>query len=100
VDASGRAIPLTQLLGGSGGGVFGATGPAAAAQQQANAFVVWIAQFIGAFVGLLVADWLVGFLWGVWFKNARVQAWEPLKLVAIVLVAIGAASLPTGWNLW
>jgi hypothetical protein len=101
VDASGRAIPLTQLLGGGGGGVFGATGPAAtAAQQQANAFVVWIAQFIGAFVGLLVADWLVGFLWGVWFKNARVQAWEPLKLVAIVLVAIGAASLPTGWNLW
>ncbi|NCY21262.1 hypothetical protein EBX31_04800 [bacterium] len=109
VDGSGQAIPLNQLLGGSAGGkgMFG--GMATAPTQTQNGltpleqFVRYSVKFIMIITGLLIADYLVGFLWGIWFKNARARAWEPLKLVALLLLAITMAATPEsaleGWIL-
>lgn len=105
VDSSGQAIPLEQLLGGGRRAGLGAT---TQAQQPTGLtpfeqFVRYSIKFIMIIAGLLVADYLVGFLWGIWFKNARVRAWEPLKLFALIVLAFAMAATPEsaleGWIL-
>jgi hypothetical protein len=106
VDGSGQAIPLAQVLGGGGGGTgrFGATAQAEAEAQAQSAwdqFVLYSVKFVAIIAGLLIADYFVGFLWRIWFKNARVRAWEPLKLGALIVLALAMAATPEsaleGW---
>lgn len=102
VDSSGRAIPIAQLLGGGRLGETQGTAATAATTSQ-NWFARFSVKFVAIIVGLLIADYLTGFLWRVWFKNARVRAWEPLKLISLIILALAMAATPEsaleGWIL-
>lgn len=102
IDISGG----TGLLGAtSRGGLLGATsrggGGLLGAQQpqqtiglvSPNKIMRHIIIFICVMVGLIVADYLVGKLWGVCMKGPNMEAWEPIKIYYFIFIA-GAAA---GW---
>ena len=95
IDVSGKVIPLADLLGTRSSMLGATTKDENQMQKTSSAAVAWAAQFGGALLGLLIADWLCSFVWRMWFTNARVQTWEPLKLVVFLILATGAASIPS-----
>ena len=94
VDIAGESVDIKTLLGLDDGGGLGATQgtPAATSAVSRGATM-----FIGAFLGLYIADMLTGKLWSAFFHNsARLQKWEPFKLFFFLTVAASAAGFSGG----
>jgi hypothetical protein len=53
--------------------------------------------FMGAMIGLVIADVLVGKLWSFFFNSSiRFSTWEPIKLWIFLMIALGTAGFTGG----
>jgi hypothetical protein len=90
VDISGQKVDVLKLLGIDGEGQPIPSAPAHTGMPIAQAALM----FIGTFFGLLIADWILGHVWGAFFvpdTAGRLFAWEPLKVVAFISISSTAA---------
>jgi len=102
IDISGRAVDLAKLLGfdvsgGASSGQAGSSGSSASMAQSAM-------MFIGTFIGLLIADWILGNVWTICFHSSdRLTTWEPFKAIFFLSIAFAAAGYSTtifSWLPW
>ena len=91
VDVSGQQVDLAVLLGFKDAS--GAQPPSTA--QTTTTFAQSALVFIGTVIGLLIADWIMSFLWTRCFTDTdpsgRLLAWEPIKIVVFFSIALAAA---------
>lgn len=90
IDIHGKAVDLAKLLGFdvSGGKPSGESSGTGSSIPWAHAALM----FVGTAVGILIADWLLGHLWGVVFIDSdRLRTWEPLKLFVYIVIAASSA---------
>lgn len=90
VDISGEAVDIWTLLGLRKGGFgLGATKTAAATESSAVFIGSMLLMFIGTILGLVIASWIFGYVWGFFFESSggRLEQWEPLKLVFFLIIA-------------
>lgn len=97
VDVSGQKVDLAVLLGFKDAS--GAPAPSAA--QSTSTFAQSALVFVGTVAGLLIADWIMGYIWKSCFTDTdpagRLLAWEPIKVVvffSIALAAVGFSDTP------
>jgi hypothetical protein len=107
IDVDGKPVDLAKLLGFEKEENRKDVGQAAPAQNGQPAWVQAALMFIGTMIGLLIADWIFGNVWGLCFHPSygRLYEWEPLKIVIFVSVAMVAAgfsdtpmSMLQGWT--
>ena len=98
VDISGQRVALGALLGA---GSVAAPPPAASKgevirRDSITNVLRHAGIFVASLIGLLLADWLISKLWGVFMKSSvpgQLEKWEKLKIFYILFIAAGAA----GW---
>jgi len=88
IDVQGKSVDLAKMLG------FDISGTPS---QQTSTGNIGLANnvllFIGTFVGLLIADFILGFVWSICFESSELlKQWEPLKIWVFVSIALGSAS--------
>jgi len=92
IDISGKAVDIKKLLG--------LTDVDAASGNAFNAIVDYAkhaTMFIGVLTGMLLADFVIGKLWPVFFlPSARLGQWEPLKIWIFFSVALTTAGFSDG----
>jgi hypothetical protein len=89
VDVSGVNIDIYQLLGLGQDPADSATVDAG---DTMKFWGKWITLFIGIIMGLLIMDFLFGFLWSWYLTGSRVATWEPIKIWLFFTVAVSTAS--------
>jgi len=95
VDISGQKVEVGALLGPAAAATPSSRGDAVQRDSITKA-LRHAGIFLATLFGLLIADWLVSKLWGIFMKSStpgQLEKWEKLKIVYILSIALGAA----GW---
>jgi hypothetical protein len=99
IDVSGKAVDVKQLLGLGPSSMLGGD------QQQGqtnptsliDSYGRHALMFVGTLLGLLLSDYIVGKVWGLFFiPSARLEQWEPVKFFLFLNIALTAAGLTDG----
>jgi len=88
IDVSGKAVDIKALLG------LYEDKPTDSAVSITDAFAYaqHATMFAGTMIGLLLADFLIGKIWPIFFnRSSRLEQWEPLKVYMFLTIAIASA---------
>lgn len=95
IDVSGKAIDIKKLLG-LGDKDQEPTDDAASVKEGFK----WgkhVVMFFGTMIGLLLADFVIGKVWMLFFQDSpRIQEWEPLKLYIFLSISLAAGGFAGG----
>jgi len=82
IDNKGTLLDVRKLFG-----IEEQTNVAYANQSTMDA-AVGVIVFVGVMIGILFADWLLGFAWMLYFASGPYMTWEPLKIWFFLLIAL------------
>ena len=98
IKTSAGSVDIKKLLGLDTADEAGARAASSANMGYAQSAVA----FFSTLLGLIFADWLLGFLWPLYFSGPtdRLTQWEPIKIWVFLFLALAAAGLSKGILKW
>ena len=99
IDISGKSVDIMALLGLEKKNGLGATEDSKKpVESTLTKYTSHAMFFVGTIVGLLLSDFFIGLLWGIFFTESggRRDQWEPIKLWIFLGISLTAAGLSGG----